>query len=73
MIEVKIPDRDPNQIMEIVRELREQGLMQGKDFDFSYNPEKWDEISGHFINHRHTVFKFHVEKHATFFILKYVK
>jgi hypothetical protein len=73
MIEVKIPDRGPNQIMEIVRELRDQGLVQGIDFDFAYRHAGYDPVSGHFVEPRHTVFTFHVEKHATFFILKYGK
>lgn len=70
MIEVKIYNRDPNSIMEIVRELRASGLKQGQDFDFAYNKPTFDD-HWHEVEPRHTVFTFHVEKHATFFALKY--
>jgi hypothetical protein len=73
MIEVTIPDLDPNQVMEIVRNLRAQGLQQGTDFDFAYNKPTWDYITGHSITQRHTVFTFHSERYATFFTLKYSK
>ena len=35
MKEIKIPGIDANKTMDIVRELREQGLKQGIDFDFN--------------------------------------
>ena len=72
MLEVIVKELDPNQIMEIVRELRQQGLVQGDHFDFAYQQAKWDPISGHNVHGRHTVFTFYKEKYATLFILKYV-
>lgn len=58
--EVIVNNLSPNDTIEIVRSIREQGLVQGKDFDFSYiqNPEQ-------------AIFKFYEEKWATFFSLKY--
>lgn len=70
MIEVKIYKKDPSAIMEIVRELRASGLRQGVDFDFAYNKPQFDD-QWHEVMPRHTVFTFYVEKHATFFALKY--
>ena len=56
--------------MEIVRELRKQGLIQGKDFDFSYNKTK-EYIIAEAPMPKHATFIFHTEKYATFFALKY--
>ena len=71
MIQVKISDKDPNQILELVRELRDQGLVQGKDFDFAYHQSKWDDMIGEIPTT--TVFTFYVDKYSTLFILKYGK
>jgi hypothetical protein len=69
MVNINIRYKTPNEIMDIVRELREQGLMQGKDFDFAYNQSKWDEMIGEIPSH--TVFTFYTEKYASFVALKY--
>ena len=71
MIEVKLDNYTPNESMEIVRELRAKGLVQGKDFDFAYTHAEHDPITGHLIAGRNTVFKFYEEKWATWLILKY--
>jgi hypothetical protein len=68
---VKVVNRDPNEVMEIVRALRQQGLQQGTDFDFAYHQTKYDPITGHHVEDRHAIFKFYVEKYATLFTLKY--
>jgi hypothetical protein len=65
---VIIIDRGPNEIMEIVRELREQGLIQGKDFDFAYHQARYDVNSYDAVENRKTIFTFHTEKYATFYI-----
>lgn len=70
MIEVIVKDRRPNEILEIVADLRQQGLVQGRDFDFAYQAEEWDGFTGK-IKERLTVFSFHTEKYATLFSLKY--
>jgi hypothetical protein len=69
MVSIRILHKNPNEIMEIVRELREQGLMQGKDFDFAYNQTKWDDMIGEIPTH--TIFTFYTEKYASFVALKY--
>jgi hypothetical protein len=65
-------DLNANDTMEIVKELRSQNMVQGVDFDFTYNPTRWDPMTGHGpTDYRHSVFKFYKDKLATMFILKY--
>jgi hypothetical protein len=52
-----------------VKELKAQGLTQGKDFDFAFNQSRWDEMIGEVP--KQTIFTFYTEKHATLFALKY--
>lgn len=73
MTEVRIFDKSPAEIMDIVRELRAQGLVQGRDFDFAYKPEQYDNDGWTSIHKRYTVFMFHTEKYATLFAIKYSK
>ena len=61
MIELKLLDKKPPEIMEVVRELRSQKIAQGIDFDFAYRPSE-----------NLTVFTFYTEKYATLFALKYL-
>lgn len=70
MISVRV-EKEVNEVMEIVKELRSQGLTQGRDFDFAYFQTKYDPITGHFVEVRHAVFMFHTEKYATMFTLKW--
>ena len=69
MTKITIYNKDPIEIMDIVRKLREEGLLQGTDFDFAYNQSKWDEMVGELP--KHTNFMFYQYKHATLFALKY--
>lgn len=69
MIKVTIYNKDPMEVMEIVRKLREEGLLQGTDFDFAYKQGKWDNMIGEIP--KHTDFMFYQDKHATLFALKY--
>jgi len=56
--------------LDIVHELRAQGYVQGKDFDFSYHRSFWDGF-GHKETPQHTIFKFYNKTHASWFALKY--
>ena len=69
MISVRLKDVDPNRVMDIVRELRQQGLVQSKDFDFAYYQSRWDEMIGEIPTS--AVFSFYTEKYATMFAIKY--
>jgi hypothetical protein len=69
--QVIILDKSPNDIMDIVRSLRADGLVQGQDFDFAFHQSRWDEMIGEIP--KETVFTFYTEKYATLFALKYYK
>ena len=70
MKQVTVNHTGPNEIMNIVDEMRKAGMVQGKDFDFAFYQSKWDEFTGE--DTRHTVFTFYDEKWATFFMLRWV-
>jgi hypothetical protein len=71
MIKVIVKDKTANDVLDIVRELRAQGLVQGTDFDFAYNKTQYDNFSYEPAVKQHTVFSFHTEKYATLFALRY--
>ena len=71
MIEVTIQDITPNDIIEIVRELRKKGYTPGVEFDFTYNPPRFDNFSGDAVYNRCVVFTFYKEELATWFTLTY--
>jgi hypothetical protein len=60
---------DANQTMEIVREMRKSGMVQGEDFDFEYCPSVWDDLTDGIPNH--ALFIFYKEKYATMFALRW--
>lgn len=64
-VDVTIVNRKPNDILEMVYNLRNSGLVQGKDFEFRIDYEIQD-----FISKPYAVFSFHNEKYSTFFALK---
>ena len=70
MTNITLHDRSPNEVLEMVKELREQGLIQGTDFDFAYNQSRWDEMIGEVP--KSAIFSFYTEKYATMFALKYI-
>lgn len=68
---IKIIGRPASEVMEIVKALREQGYVQGVDFDFSYHPPEWHTLESTPHTEKYSVFKFYNEKLSTFFALKY--
>jgi hypothetical protein len=68
-VRVTVLHKNANETMDIVHELRRQGLIQGQDFDFAFNQSRWDDMIGEIP--KQTIFTFYTEKHATFFALKY--
>jgi hypothetical protein len=72
MIEVTIHEWKSGEVMDVVKELRARGYVQGTDFDFAYHTPKYDYISGHLEYNRHTVFTFYNSKLATWFSLVYL-
>lgn len=71
MIEVVVRHMKANEVMELVKELRQSGLVQGVDFDFAFSHAKYNNDGWEAVEPRQTVFKFHTEKYATLFALKY--
>lgn len=71
MIEVIVNDLNPAKILEIVAELKQQGLKQHEHFDFAYHQSKYDTFGHEPPTRRYTIFTFYSERYATFFALKY--
>jgi hypothetical protein len=71
MIEIVLHKRTPNEIFEIVKSMRDNSMIQGRDFDFRYNQAKWDPYDYEAISPEHTVFMFYEEKYATWFQLRW--
>lgn len=71
MTEIKILHKSANEIMEMVKEVRAIGLVQGKDFDFAFHQASWSEFTFEAVTPKHTIFKFYDEKWATLFSLKW--
>mgnify|MGYP007031425479 CR=1 FL=1 len=67
---INIEHKNPNDIMDIVRELRASGLVQGVHFDFAYHQSVWDDMIGEIP--RYTRFTFYEDKYSTLFALKYL-
>lgn len=67
---VTVKNKSVSEILEIVNQLRSQGLIQGQDFDFAFNQSRWDDMIGEIPNS--TVFTFYDEKYATMFILRFL-
>lgn len=72
MIEVKILDIQVNEIMDIVKDVRLKGYVQGRDFDFEYRPPKYDNFSYEPVYNRCVIFRFYSEELATWFSLVYL-
>lgn len=66
---VRIERDSPNEIIDIVKELRNRGYVQGQDFDFKFVPIEIDPKNYQVINNKHTMFMFYKEELATWFTL----
>lgn len=62
----------PENTMRKVRELREAGLQQGKDFNFAYHPPVYDTFGYEPAHANFAEFTFYEERYATMFRLKYL-
>ena len=72
MIEVKLIDTMPNEVMGIVRQLKQRGYVQGTDFDWEYHKPEYNDWSGDAVYNRYTIFRFYKEELATWFNLRYL-
>lgn len=72
MIVVKLSGLDVNRTIEIVHELRSQGLVQGQDFDFKFGQGSYDSYDyGGGWREGITEFTFYDERYATMFKLRW--
>ena len=74
MKEVTLDDIKVPTMLDIVHELKDQGWVQGQDFDFTYHParaETGDSLASFVVLCPSAVFTFYTEKYATYFVLKY--
>jgi hypothetical protein len=69
-IKIVIENKNVNEILDMVKELRDKGLVQGVHFDFAYNQSRWDPMIGDVKGF--TNFTFYEEKYSTLFALKYL-
>jgi len=69
--QIVLPTLKPDKVMEIVREMRKGGMVQGVDFDFKYCPVQYNNDGWEMIAEQHTVFTFYEERYATWFAIKW--
>ena len=76
MIDIRLTGVRIDTILGIVRDLRQAGLVQGRDFDFAYTPERLDynlASVGEVLAKRQTVFSFYNDSLASWFGIKYAE
>lgn len=70
MDSVYVSNLNAEQTMQLVRDLRAKGLVQGQDFNFRYNPSDWNHGTFQPLPPG-AEFTFADAKWATFFRIKY--
>jgi hypothetical protein len=72
MIEIKLFDKDINEIFDMVHDLKKRGLVSHKDFDFTYiHSDHGYDNEGIKIS-KSVVFTFYQESISSWFALKYI-
>ena len=69
-VTITIENRSVSDVLDIVKELKTNGLVQGVHFDFAYNQSRWDPMIGDVKGF--TNFTSYEEKYSTLFALKYL-
>jgi hypothetical protein len=70
-MKVVVPNIRADEGIDIVRELRAKGLVQGRDFSFKYFPPTYDDTGFDLLSPHSIELSFADNKWATFFKLKY--
>lgn len=70
-IDIVLKDLDVNETLQLVWELKDQGLVQGQDFDFAYHQAKWDDFSHEAVINKHTKFTFYDEELGMIYLLRW--
>jgi hypothetical protein len=71
MISVRLIERNVDEVLRIVKELKAQGLQQSVDFDFKWTPKVDDWINGN-LSPSYADFFFYTEEQATMFSLRFL-
>jgi hypothetical protein len=58
-----------DEVLHVVKDLRQQGLTQGQEFDFAWHPARWDNMIGDIPSR--VEFRFYDDKWAAWFSLKW--
>lgn len=69
-IEYILYDKDSTEISAVVKELSALGYIVGKDFDFAFSTARYDYSNLRYTP-RKTVFKFHNEELASWFVMRW--
>jgi hypothetical protein len=76
MIEIRLFDKDINEIFDIVHDLKKRGLVSHKDFDFTYIPSEDIYTENDYHNGitipKSVIFTFYKKSIASWFALKYL-
>lgn len=60
-----------NEVLDIVKSLRDSGLVQDRDFNFAFTPATWDSFNGDPSIPSSARFTFYDDKWSTWFNLKW--
>ena len=67
MKSITVHGKSSNEIIDIVRQMKEHGWINGVDFDWEYHkPVDYDRV-----NDRYTIFNFYKEEYSTYFALRW--
>ena len=72
MKEIRLNGATAQETLDIVKQLRDQGLVQDVDFNFAFHQVKYDPITCQAMENKHSIFTFYQDKYATLFALRYV-
>jgi hypothetical protein len=72
-ITVVIEHVNASQTLDIVNDIKRQGMIVNEDFCFQFEPAQYSETGWELLTPKRTVFTFENEKYATLFTIKYIK
>jgi hypothetical protein len=58
-----------DEVLHVIKDLQQQGLTQGQEFDFAWHPARWDNMIGDVPSR--VEFRFYDDKWAAWFSLKW--
>ena len=72
MTEIKLENKHPTEILNMVQDIKSTGAIIGTDFDFEFYPQvnNWSSLEEPTSKPSYTVFKFYTESLLTLFLLR---